>query len=124
MIDLDARFERDALPLIDRLFTGALRLTYNKQDAEDLLQETMLHAYAGFHTFREGTNLKAWLFRIMHNTWINQYRKKQRGWPRSQSRTSPTCRRPLTCCLRRVGCVRLRLPCSNRCPTTRSRPPS
>jgi RNA polymerase sigma-70 factor (ECF subfamily) len=77
MIELDARFERDAIPLTDRLFAGALRLTRNKQDAEDLVQETMLRAYAGFHTFREGTNLKAWLYRIMQNTWINQYRKKQ-----------------------------------------------
>jgi RNA polymerase sigma-70 factor (ECF subfamily) len=78
MIELDARFKRDAIPLTDRLFAGAMRLTRNKHDAEDLLQETMLHAYTGFHTFREGTNLDAWLNRIMHNTWINQYRKKQR----------------------------------------------
>jgi RNA polymerase sigma-70 factor, ECF subfamily len=77
MNELDARFARDAIPLLDRLYTGALRLTHNKQDAEDLVQETMLRAYTGFHTFREGTNLKAWLYRIMHNTWINQYRKKQ-----------------------------------------------
>ena len=78
MSTLQARFEREAIPLIDRLSAGALRLTHNKQDAEDLVQETMLRAYAGFHTFREGTNLNAWLFRIMHNNWINQYRKKQR----------------------------------------------
>ena len=77
-VGLDARFERDAMPMIDKLFSGAMRLASNKQDAEDLLQETMLHAYTGFHTFREGTNLTAWLYRIMHNTWINQYRKKQR----------------------------------------------
>src|SRR5262245_51699809 len=76
MNELDARFVRDAVPLLDRLYTGALRLTHNKQDAEDLVQETMLRAYSGFHTFREGTNLKAWLYRVMHNTWINQYRKK------------------------------------------------
>ncbi|OBA82028.1 RNA polymerase subunit sigma [Mycobacterium sp. 1164966.3] len=75
--ELNMRFERDAIPLIDRLFAGALSLTRNKQDAEDLVQETMLRAYAGFHTFREGTNLKAWLYRILQNTWINQYRKKQ-----------------------------------------------
>jgi RNA polymerase sigma-70 factor (ECF subfamily) len=78
MNGLDARFECEAIPLIDRLFNGALGLTHNRQDAEDLVQETMLRAYAGFHTFSEGTNLKAWLYRIMHNTWINQYRKKQR----------------------------------------------
>jgi RNA polymerase sigma-70 factor, ECF subfamily len=77
-VELAARFERDAIPLLDRLFSAALRLTRNRQDAEDLVQETMLHAYAGFHSFREGTNLKAWLFRILHNTWVNQYRKKQR----------------------------------------------
>jgi RNA polymerase sigma-70 factor, ECF subfamily len=77
VIELDARFERDAIPLTDRLFAGALCLTRNQQDAEDLVQETMLRAYAGFHSFREGTNLKAWLGRIMQNTWINQYRKKQ-----------------------------------------------
>jgi len=76
--DLAARFERDAIPQIDRLFTGALRLTRCSQDAEDLVQETMLRAYTSFDSFREGTNLKAWLYRIMHNTWINQYRKKQR----------------------------------------------
>ena len=55
-----------------------MRLTNNRQDAEDLLQETMLSAFTGFHTFHEGTNLKAWLYRILHNTWINQYRKRQR----------------------------------------------
>lgn len=77
MTESDSRFENDVVPLADRLFAGALRLTRNKQDAEDLVQETMLRAYSGFHTFREGTNLKAWLYRIMHNTWINQYRKKQ-----------------------------------------------
>jgi RNA polymerase sigma-70 factor (ECF subfamily) len=76
--ELAARFERDVIPLLDRLYSGALRLTRNKEDAEDLLQETMLHAYAGYHSFREGTNQAAWLFRILHNTWINEYRKSQR----------------------------------------------
>jgi len=75
---LSQRFERDVVPLLDPLFGGAMRLTGNMPDAEDLLQETMLHAYRGFYGFRDGTNLKAWLFRIMHNTWINQYRKKSR----------------------------------------------
>jgi RNA polymerase sigma-70 factor, ECF subfamily len=74
---LSARFERDAIPLLDRLFSAALGMTRNQHDAEDLVQETMLCAYARFHTFREGTNLKAWLYRILHNTWISQYRKKQ-----------------------------------------------
>lgn len=75
--ELAARFEREAIPLLDPLFGGALRLTGNRQDAQDLVQETMLHAYAGFRRFHEGTNLRAWLFRIMHNTCINQHRKKQ-----------------------------------------------
>jgi RNA polymerase sigma-70 factor, ECF subfamily len=75
---LAARFERDAIPLIDRLFAGALRLTRCSDDAEDLVQETMLRAYAGFGSFREGTNLKAWLYRILHNTWVDRHRKKQR----------------------------------------------
>jgi RNA polymerase sigma-70 factor (ECF subfamily) len=76
--DLSARFQRDVLPLVDRLYGAALRLTANQQDAEDLVQETILRAYTGFHTFREGSNLTAWLYRILHNTWINLYRKRQR----------------------------------------------
>jgi RNA polymerase sigma-70 factor (ECF subfamily) len=76
--ELAARFQRDAIPLIDQLFGGALRLTRDRHDAEDLLQETMLKAYAGFRSFHNGTNLKAWLYRILTNTWINNYRKQQR----------------------------------------------
>jgi RNA polymerase sigma-70 factor (ECF subfamily) len=76
--DLTARFERDAIPLLDQLYGGALRMTRNPADAEDLLQETMVKAYAGFRSFREGTNLKAWLYRILTNTYINSYRKRQR----------------------------------------------
>ena len=76
--DFAARFERDAIPLIDRLFAGALSLTRCSADAEDLVQETMLRAYRGFASFDEGTNLRAWLYRIMQNSWINQYRKTQR----------------------------------------------
>jgi RNA polymerase sigma-70 factor (ECF subfamily) len=75
---LTARFERDAIPLLDQLYGGALRMTRNPADAEDLLQETMVKAYAGFRSFREGTNIKAWLYRILTNTYINSYRKKQR----------------------------------------------
>jgi RNA polymerase sigma-70 factor (ECF subfamily) len=75
---LAERFQRDAVPLMDRLFSGALRLTRNRADAEDLLQETMLHAYIGFPSFRADTNLKAWLYRILRNTWINAYRTQQR----------------------------------------------
>lgn len=76
--ELTARFERDAIPLLDQLYGGALRMTRNPADAEDLLQETMVKAYAGFRSFREGTNLKAWLYRILTNSYINSYRKKQR----------------------------------------------
>lgn len=76
--ELTARFERDAIPLVDQLYGGALRMTRNPADAEDLLQETMVKAYAGFRSFRAGTNLKAWLYRILTNTYINSYRKKQR----------------------------------------------
>jgi RNA polymerase sigma-70 factor (ECF subfamily) len=74
----DARFERDALPYLDQLYSAALRMTRNAADAEDLVQETFAKAYASFHQFREGTNLKAWLYRILTNTFINSYRKKQR----------------------------------------------
>lgn len=76
--ELTARFERDAIPLLDQLYGGALRMTRNPADAEDLLQETMVKAYAGFRSFRAGTNLKAWLYRILTNTYINSYRKRQR----------------------------------------------
>ncbi len=76
--ELTARFERDAIPLLDQLYGGALRMTRNPADAEDLLQETMVKAYVGFRSFRAGTNLKAWLYRILTNTYINSYRKKQR----------------------------------------------
>jgi RNA polymerase sigma-70 factor, ECF subfamily len=72
------RFERDALPFIDQLYSAAMRMTRNPQDAEDLVQETYAKAYASFHQFKEGTNLKAWLYRILTNTFINSYRKKQR----------------------------------------------
>jgi len=72
------RFERDVLPLLPNLYGAALRLTRNPQDAEDLVQETYLRAYRGFEGFREGTNLRAWMYRILTNTFINSYRKKQR----------------------------------------------
>jgi RNA polymerase sigma-70 factor (ECF subfamily) len=72
-----SRFERDVLPLANQLFVAALRLTHNRQDAEDLVQETMLHAYAGFGSFRDGTSIKAWLYRILRNTWIDQYRRRR-----------------------------------------------
>jgi RNA polymerase sigma-70 factor, ECF subfamily len=72
------RFERDAMPMLDQLYGAALRMTRNPADAEDLVQETFLKAYSAFRTFRAGTNLKAWLYRILTNTYINGYRKKQR----------------------------------------------
>ena len=72
------RFERDAMPLLPGLYAAALRMTRNPADAEDLVQETFLRAYRGFGGFEEGTNLKAWLYRILTNTFINAYRKRQR----------------------------------------------
>src|SRR5256885_2896813 len=76
--ELGARFEAEALPLLPGLYSAAFRLTRNASDAEDLVQETFLRAYRGFHQFEPGTNLKAWLYRILTNTFINSYRKKQR----------------------------------------------
>jgi RNA polymerase sigma-70 factor, ECF subfamily len=76
--ELDQRFERDALPLLNEMYAAALRLTRNPADAEDVLQETYLRAYRGFGTFQEGTNLRAWLYRILTNAFINTYRKRQR----------------------------------------------
>jgi len=73
-----ARFERDALPFLDQLYAAALRMTRNPSDAEDLVQETYAKAFAAFHQYQDGTNLKAWLYRILTNTFINSYRKKQR----------------------------------------------
>jgi len=76
--DLRARFERDVLPMLPSLYGAALRMTRNPSDAEDLVQETYLRAFRGFGGFQEGTNLKAWLYRILTNSYINSYRKKQR----------------------------------------------
>ncbi len=73
-----ARFEQDAMPLLDQLYGAALRMTRNPADAEDLVQETYMRAFAAFESFRAGTNLKAWLYRILTNTYINGYRKRQR----------------------------------------------
>ena len=75
---LRARFERDVLPLLPSLYAAALRMTRNPSDAEDLVQDTYLRAYRGFAGFQEGTNLKAWLYRILTNGFINTYRKRQR----------------------------------------------
>ncbi|HVV30348.1 MAG TPA: sigma-70 family RNA polymerase sigma factor, partial [Mycobacteriales bacterium] len=65
-----ARFERDALPYLNQLYAAAMRMTRNPADAEDLVQETFAKAFGAFHQFREGTNLKAWLYRILTNTFI------------------------------------------------------
>ena len=73
-----ATFAEQAMPLMDGLYGAALRMTRSPADAEDLVQETYLRAYRGFGGFEQGTNLKAWLYRILTNTYINQYRKKQR----------------------------------------------
>ena len=73
-----ARFERDAMPYLNQLYGAALRLTRNQQDAEDLVQETFAKAFASFHQFTPGTNLKAWLYRILNNAFISSYRKRQR----------------------------------------------
>lgn len=72
-----ARFARDVEPLFDVLLRGARRLTRCDADAEDLLQDALLHGFVGFHNFTPGTNLKAWLFRILYNRWISTYRSKQ-----------------------------------------------
>jgi RNA polymerase sigma-70 factor (ECF subfamily) len=70
-------FEDTAMPFVDALYNTAYRMTRNSQDAEDLVQETYLKAYRYYDKFTEGTNLKAWLFRILKNTFINNYRKRQ-----------------------------------------------
>ncbi len=79
------RYERDVLPLADPLYASAVRMTRNSADAEDLVQETLAKAYVNFHQFQEGTNLKAWLHRILTNNFINTYRKKQREPQRAGS---------------------------------------
>jgi RNA polymerase sigma-70 factor (ECF subfamily) len=80
-----ARFEADALQYLDQLYSAALRMTRNPADAEDLVQETFTKAFAAFHQYKPGTNLKAWLYRILTNTFINSYRKKQREPQQSQA---------------------------------------
>lgn len=75
---LEERFEREALPFMSELYAAAVRMTRNPADAEDLLQETYLRAYRAFASFQEGTNLRAWLYRILTNAFINTYRKRQR----------------------------------------------
>jgi RNA polymerase sigma-70 factor (ECF subfamily) len=73
------RFEEEALPFLDGMFGAAMRLTRNPADAEDLLQETFLRAFGAYDSFEPGTNLKAWLYRILMNTYISSYRKQKRS---------------------------------------------
>src|ERR1700745_812971 len=108
-----ARFERDVIPQLGQLYPAALRMTRNPTDAEDLVQETSVKAYAAFQQFTPGTNLRAWLNRILTTTFINVYRKRRRepqqalggdlqGWQMSADRLTPPgpsaaarrCRRP------------------------------
>jgi len=83
--ELSERFTEQAMPLLDQLYAAAMRMTRNPADAEDLVQETYLKAFGAFKSFAQGTNLRAWLYRILTNTYINGYRKKQR-----QPQVSPT----------------------------------
>ena len=76
-------FEAAAMPFLDPLYNAAYRMARNPQDAEDLVQETYLKAYKYYDKFEEGTNLKAWLFKILKNTFINSYRKKQQAPPKA-----------------------------------------
>ncbi len=75
---LAARFRRDVIPLRESLYRQALRMSRNHADAEDLVQDTLVKAYAGFHSFRQGTNINGWLHRILKNTYINLYRRRRR----------------------------------------------
>ena len=72
------RFERDALQYMNQLYAAAMRYTKNPEDAQDLVQDTYIKAYNSFHQFEPGTNLKAWLYRVLTTTFINTYRKDQR----------------------------------------------
>ena len=72
------RFEKEALPYLDQLYGAAMRLTRNTHDAEDLVQEAYAKAFASFHQYTQGTNIKAWLYRILNNTFISGYRKSKR----------------------------------------------
>ncbi|WP_455158774.1 sigma-70 family RNA polymerase sigma factor [Schaalia cardiffensis] len=83
--ELDARFAAEALPLASRLFGAALGMTRNRADAEDLVQETYLKAYSRFHQYEPGTNITAWLYRILTNTYISHYRKAKRSPARAST---------------------------------------
>jgi RNA polymerase sigma-70 factor (ECF subfamily) len=85
--DRKARFERDAMQYVDQLYSAAMRMARNPSDAEDLVQEAYTKAFSAFHQYKPGTNLKAWLYRILTNTYINLYRKRQREPLQSHSDT-------------------------------------
>ena len=85
--ELRERFTAQAMQYVDQLYSAALRMSRNPADAEDLVQETYMKAFASYHQFTEGTNLKAWLYRILTNTYINLYRKRQRKPQQSQGET-------------------------------------
>ena len=82
---LRALFEEQALPFIDQLYGAGMRMTRNPADAQDLVQETFVKAFGAFRSFQQGTNLKAWLYRILTNAYINSYRKKQREPQQAQT---------------------------------------
>jgi DNA-directed RNA polymerase specialized sigma24 family protein len=92
--ELACRFAEEAEPLFEVLARGARRLTRNAADAEDLLQDTLLYAYAGFASFQEGSNLKAWLFRILYNRWPPCPTASARHCSTPTSRVTPTPRPP------------------------------
>ncbi|TXK17203.1 sigma-70 family RNA polymerase sigma factor [Homoserinibacter sp. GY 40078] len=77
--ELRGAFSEQAIPFMDQLYAAAMRMTRNPSDAGDLVQETYAKAFAAFASFEQGTNLKAWLYRILTNTYINSYRKNQRS---------------------------------------------
>ena len=85
--ELRERFTADAMQYVDQLYAAALRMSRNSADAEDLVQETYMKAFASYHQFTEDTNLKAWLYRILTNTYINLYRKRKREPQQSQGET-------------------------------------
>ncbi|WP_255768239.1 sigma-70 family RNA polymerase sigma factor [Pseudarthrobacter sulfonivorans] len=85
--DRRIRFERDAMQYVDQLYSAAMRMARNPADAEDLVQEAYTKAFSAFHQYKPGTNLKAWLYRILTNTYINLYRKRQREPLQSNSDT-------------------------------------
>jgi RNA polymerase sigma-70 factor (ECF subfamily) len=85
--DRRVRFERDAMQYVDQLYSAAMRMARNPADAEDLVQEAYTKAFSAFHQYKPGTNLKAWLYRILTNTYINLYRKRQREPLQSNSDT-------------------------------------